>query len=391
MHSFAHTSSDNSDFPIIRFVDYVLKYAVQRHASDVHFETFANTILIRLRVDGILFELPAPVRHLGDAIISRVKTLANLDLAERRLPQDGHIEGSYFDRFVDFRVSTLPTQYGESVVLRILDRSSWHFNLEQMGIAPEILVQLRQVLHSGSGIVLATGPTGSGKTTTLYSALHEINDEETKIVTVEDPVEYEIEGMVQVNIRDDIGLTFERVLRAFLRHDPDKILVGELRDTITAKIAIQSALTGHLVLGTLHTNDAPSAVIRLIDMQIDPYLIADTVKGILAQRLLRQICPHCKEEIPMAPEDRPIVAPYGITKVYHGKGCDFCNRTGYKGRFGIYEWLVFNLSIRDGIRKRLPIHELHELAVEYGLVPLKKAALKALNEGMTTIAEFKKI
>jgi type IV pilus assembly protein PilB len=382
---------DDKEFPIIRFVDHVLEYAVQRNASDVHFETFANSVLIRLRIDGVLVELPAPVRHLGDAIISRIKTIANLDLAEKRLPQDGHVERTCLGRSVDFRVSTLPTQYGESVVLRVLDRDSWHFDLEQTGLAPEILAQLRQILHSGSGIVLATGPTGSGKTTTLYGALNEINDEETKIVTVEDPVEYETEGMVQVNVRDDVGLTFESALRAFLRHDPDKILVGELRDTLTARIAIQAALTGHLVLGTLHTNDAPSSVTRLMDMGIDPYLIADTVKGIIAQRLLRKICTNCKTEAPMTPDLMNIAAAHGIEKVFCGRGCENCNNTGYKGRFGIYEWLMIDFAIRDGIRKRLPLDKLHELAVQSGLIPLKKAALTALQQGITTIAEFKKI
>ncbi|MDR0590785.1 MAG: GspE/PulE family protein [Puniceicoccales bacterium] len=383
--------SDDKEFPIIRFVDHVLEYAVQRNASDVHFETFANSVLIRLRIDGVLVELPAPVRNLGDAIISRIKTIANLDLAEKRLPQDGHIERTCLGRSVDFRVSTLPTQYGESVVLRVLDRDSWHFDLEQMGLGPEILAQLRQILHSGSGIVLATGPTGSGKTTTLYSALNEINDEETKIVTVEDPVEYETEGMVQVNVRDDVGLTFESALRAFLRHDPDKILVGELRDALTARIAIQAALTGHLVLGTLHTNDAPSSITRLVDMEIDPYLIADTVKGIIAQRLLRKICPDCKMEATMTPEAMKIAGPHGVNKIFCGRGCENCNHTGYKGRFGIYEWLMIDFTIRDGIRKRLSLDKFHELAIQNGLTPLKQAALKALREGTTTVTEFGKI
>jgi type IV pilus assembly protein PilB len=383
--------SEDAEFPIIRFVDHVLEYAVKKGASDVHFETFANSVLIRLRVDGVLVELPAPERSLGDAIISRVKTLATLDLAEKRLPQDGHIERICLGRSVDFRVSTLPTQYGESVVLRVLDQGSWHFDLDEIGIAPEILVEFRQALNSGSGIILTTGPTGSGKTTTLYSALNEINNEETKIVTVEDPVEYETEGMVQVNVRDEVGLTFESALRAFLRHDPDKILVGELRDTITAKIAIQAALTGHLVLGTLHTNDAPSAVTRLVDMEIDPYLIADTVKGIIAQRLLRRICSNCKAEMFMTDKDKKKLEPYGVTKVYHGQGCAQCDGKGYKGRFGIYEWLPLALNIRDGIRKRLSLDKLHALAVQNGLISLKEVAAKGVRDGITTINEFDKI
>ncbi|MDR3317652.1 MAG: GspE/PulE family protein [Puniceicoccales bacterium] len=382
---------EDREFPIIRFVDHVLEYAVKQGASDVHFETFASSVLIRLRVDGVLIELPAPVRNLGDAIISRVKTLACLNLSEKRLPQDGHIERTCLGRSVDFRVSTLPTQYGESVVLRVLDHDSWHFDLDKMGIDPDILVQLRQILHSGSGIVLTTGPTGSGKTTTLYSALNEINDEETKIVTVEDPVEYETEGMVQVNVRDDVGLTFESVLRAFLRHDPDKILVGELRDALTARIAIQAALTGHLVLGTLHTNDAPSAITRLIDMDLDPYLIADTVKGVLAQRLLRKVCQNCKEEVPITPSEEKVVGPYGIEKVFRGKGCEQCSNTGCKGRFGIFEWLLIDFEVRSGIRQHLALDKFHELTVKNGLVPLKEIAMRALQEGTITVNEFQKI
>ena len=383
--------ADDGDFPIIRFVDHVLEYGVKKHASDIHFETFADTVMVRLRVDGVLVELPAPSRGLGNPIISRVKTLANLDLAERRLPQDGHIERKYLDRLVDFRVSTLPTQYGESVVLRVLDQGSWHFDLSQMGISDEILVDLRKALHAGSGIILTTGPTGSGKTTTLYSALNEINDEETKIVTVEDPVEYETEGMVQVNVRDDVGLTFERALRAFLRHDPDKILIGELRDTITAKIAIQAALTGHLVLGTLHTNDAPGAVTRLVDMDIDPYLIADTVRGVLAQRLLRKICPYCKKEVQPTPEERAKMDQYHIEKIYKGAGCTRCEGKGYQGRFGLYEWLGVTIGIRDAVRKKVSLDDLRELAVSEGLVPLKKVAADRVNDGTTTLWEFDKI
>jgi type IV pilus assembly protein PilB len=344
-----------------------------------------------LRIDGILIELPAPDRKLGDSIISCIKTLAKLNLSEKRLPQDGHIECDYFGRPIDFRLSTLPTQYGESAVLRVLDKGSWHFDLNKIGIAPQILTQLRQAFRSGSGIILATGPTGSGKTSTLYSALQEINDEETKIITIEDPVEYETEGIVQVNVRNDIGLSFESALRAFLRHDPDKILVGELRDTITAKIAVQAALTGHLVLGTLHTNDAPSSVTRLIDMGIDPYLIADTVKGILAQRLLRRICSHCREKVMATPEEKEIIGIDGIDKIYEGRGCEQCDYTGCKGRFGIYEWMPLNFEIRNAIRKRLPLDKLHKLAIKNGLISLKIAAVQALREGIVTISEFKKV
>lgn len=379
------------DFPVVRFVDHVLEYAVRKRASDVHFETFADCMKVRLRIDGVLVELPAPDHSLGDPIISRIKTLAGLDLAEKRLPQDGHIERTYFDRSVDFRVSTLPTQYGESVVLRVLDRGNWHFDLDKMGISPEILVQLRKVLKSGSGIILTTGPTGSGKTTTLYSAIAEINDEETKILTVEDPVEYETEGIVQVNVRDDVGLTFEAALRSFLRHDPDKILVGELRDSITAKVAIQAALTGHLVLGTLHTNDAPSAVTRLVDMGLDTYLIADTVRGILAQRLMRRICEKCRTEAVPSKEERGLMEKYRISHVYYGKGCPACHNTGYSGRLGIFEWLPISAEIRQAIRQKTSLEELQKIAQQQGLIPLRDAAVEILRNGQTTIREFLKI
>jgi type IV pilus assembly protein PilB len=383
--------ADAADSPIIRFVDYVLKYAVKRRASDIHIETFTHNIRIRLRIDGLLIELPAPDRKLGDSIISCIKTLAKVNLSEKRLPQDGHIECNYFDRSVDFRLSTLPTQYGESVVIRVLDKGSWHFDLNKIGIAPQILTQLRQAFRSGSGIILTTGPTGSGKTTTLYSALQEINGEETKIITIEDPVEYETEGIVQVNVRNDIGLSFESALRAFLRHDPDKILIGELRDTTTAKIAVQAALTGHLVLGTLHTNDAPSSITRLIDMGIDPYLIADTVKGILAQRLLRRICPNCKEKVIATSEEKKIIGNDDIDKIHRGKGCEQCDNTGCKGRFAIYEWMPINFEIRNAIRKRLSLDELHELALKNGLIPLKIVALQALRKGTISHSELEKV
>ncbi|MDR1458130.1 MAG: GspE/PulE family protein [Puniceicoccales bacterium] len=376
--------------PIIKFVDHVLEHAIAHRASDAHFETFTGSVAIRLRVDGVLQELPAPDRHLGDAIISRIKTLAHLDLAEKRLPQDGHIEKTYLGRTVDFRVSTLPTQYGESVVLRILDKNSWHFDLDKMGISGDILTKIRENLQTGSGILLTTGPTGSGKTTTLYSALREINNEETKILTIEDPVEYEVDGIVQVNVRDELGLSFERALRAFLRHDPDKILLGELRDSITAKIAIQAALTGHLVLGTLHTNDAPGAVTRLIDMGIEPFLISDTLRGILAQRLLRKICENCKK----ASIDKSIAIKYPElvdSKHYIGHGCQKCNNTGYSGRFGIYEWLDINGKIKQAIRDMGSLESLQKISMAQGLVPLKAQAITAVKNGQTSIQELDKV
>lgn len=383
--------SGTVEFPVIRFVDYVLGLAVQHQASDVHFESFSDQLLVRLRIDGSLLELPAPDPNLATPIISRLKTLANLDPAEKRLPQDGHIEYVCFGRPIDFRISTLPTQYGESIVLRVLDRSVQHLNLGVSGIDPSILAQLRQALRAGSGIILTTGPTGSGKTTTLYSALAEINDEATKIITVEDPVEYEMEGIVQVNVREEVGLTFESAMRAFLRHDPDKILIGELRDTVTAKIAIQAALTGHLVLGTLHTNDAPSAITRLMDMGIEDYLLADTLRGILAQRLVRRICLECREEAEPTLEERAQMESLGIERLYRGMGCEYCQGKGYRGRFGIYEWMPMSFELRDAVRRKVALEELEALSIKQGRVPLKEVVAQRVNEGLTTLSELNKI
>ncbi|MDR0728404.1 MAG: GspE/PulE family protein [Puniceicoccales bacterium] len=377
--------------PIVRFVDNILERAVEAHASDVHFEIFERDMLVRLRIDGVLREYPSPERGLGDAIISRVKTLANLDSAEKRLPQDGHIEREYAGRLVDFRVSTLPTQYGESVVLRVLDQGSWHFNIDKVGMPAPVLAAVKECLNGGSGILLTTGPTGSGKTTTLYSALQYINQEGIKILTVEDPVEYEMDGMIQVNVHDEVGLSFDRALRAFLRHDPDKILVGELRDTETARVAIQAALTGHLVLGTLHTNDAPSTVMRLVDMGIEPYLIADTVKGILAQRLVRRICEPCKEACEATAEELRFFPEFKGQTVYRGRGCEACSRTGYAGRFALYEWMPVSLAIREAIRTHSSRTQIQHLAMQEGYVPLQREGLHHIQNGETTVSEILRI
>lgn len=379
------------DLPVVRFVDHILEHAVQQGASDVHFETFLDHFSIRFRVDGVLSQPLTPDVHLSEAIIARLKTIANLDLAEKRLPQDGHIECTAHGRTIDFRISVLPTQYGESVVLRVLDSGIGRRGLEDMGMTPEVLGSFRQALRSGSGMILTTGPTGSGKTTTLYGALRELNQDDTKIVTVEDPVEYETEGIVQVNTNDDIGLTFARVLRAFLRHDPDKILIGELRDATTAKVAVQAALTGHLVLSTLHTNDAPGAITRLVDMGLEPYLIADTLRGVLAQRLLRRICPHCCEEIQPTADERPLMEAYHIEHLYRGRGCTLCKHSGYIGRFGVYEWLSMTYRLREATRQLLPLETLRIIAHEEGLTPLKSAAARLVSTGTTTLNEFMKV
>ena len=325
--------------PIIRFVDLILYQAIQDRASDIHFEPFENEFKIRYRVDGALYEMSPPPRHLALPVISRVKVMANMNIAERRLPQDGRIQKNIAGRHVDLRVSTLPTQFGESVVLRVLDRSTVNLDLEMLGMPDYVHSYILEVIERPNGIFIATGPTGSGKTTTLYSCLRKINTIDSKLLTAEEPVEYDLEGIVQVPVNEGIGLTFARVLRAFLRQDPDRIMIGETRDLETAQIAIQASLTGHLVFTTLHTNDAPGAITRLIDMGVEPFLISATLEAVLGQRLLRSICPNCRAaykpnesllaQLELAKRD------IGDRKFFYGKGCDTCNNTGYKGRKGI--------------------------------------------------------
>ena len=327
--------------PIIRFVDLILYQAIQDRASDIHFEPFENEFKIRYRVDGALYEMAPPPRHLALPVISRVKVMANLNIAERRLPQDGRIQKNIAGRAVDLRVSTLPTQFGESVVLRVLDRSTVNLDLEALGMPHYIYDYIIEVINRPNGIFIVTGPTGSGKTTTLYSCLRKINTIDSKLLTAEEPVEYDLEGIMQVPVNDNIGLTFARVLRAFLRQDPDRIMVGETRDLETAQIAIQASLTGHLVFTTLHTNDAPGAIARLIDMGVEPFLISSTLEAVLGQRLLRSICSECRT--PYEPNesllDQLNLSPHDIgdRHFYYGTGCERCNHTGYKGRKGIYE------------------------------------------------------
>jgi type IV pilus assembly protein PilB len=322
--------------PIIRFVDLILYQAIQDRASDIHFEPFENEFKIRYRVDGALYEMSPPPRHLALPVISRVKVMANMNIAERRLPQDGRIQKHVAGRNVDLRVSTLPTQFGESLVLRVLDRSIVNLDLEALGMPDYIYNFLLEMIERPNGIFIATGPTGSGKTTTLYSCLRKINTIDSKLLTAEEPVEYDLEGIVQVPVNEAIGLTFGRVLRAFLRQDPDRIMVGETRDLETAQISIQASLTGHLVFTTLHTNDAPGAITRLIDMGVEPFLISSTLEAVLGQRLLRSICPQCRTTY--KPSDT-LLTELGISRhdigskqFFYGKGCDACNNTGYKGR-----------------------------------------------------------
>jgi type IV pilus assembly protein PilB len=377
--------------PIIRFVDLILYQAIQDRASDIHFEPFENEFKIRYRVDGTLYEMSPPPRHLALPVISRLKVMASMNIAERRLPQDGRIQKHIAGRNVDLRVSTLPTQFGESLVLRVLDRSIVNLDLEALGMPDYIYNFLLEIIERPNGIFIATGPTGSGKTTTLYSCLRKVNTIDSKLLTAEEPVEYDLEGIVQVPVNDAIGLTFARVLRSFLRQDPDRIMVGETRDLETAQIAIQASLTGHLVFTTLHTNDAPGAITRLIDMGVEPFLISSTLEAVLAQRLLRSICRQCRTtyapsetllaELGISPQD------IGDKQFFYGKGCDACNNTGYKGRKGIYELLRVTDPIRELINERAPAVTLKQKAVELGMVTLRQDGLRSIFAGDTTVEE----
>ena len=377
--------------PIIRFVDLILYQAIQDRASDIHFEPFENEFKIRYRVDGALYEMSPPPRHLALPVISRLKVMANMNIAERRLPQDGRIQKHIAGRNVDLRVSTLPTQFGESLVLRVLDRSIVNLDLEALGMPDYIYNFLLEMIERPNGIFIATGPTGSGKTTTLYSCLRKVNTIDSKLLTAEEPVEYDLEGIVQVPVNDAIGLTFARILRSFLRQDPDRIMVGETRDLETAQIAIQASLTGHLVFTTLHTNDAPGAITRLIDMGVEPFLISSTLEAVLGQRLLRSICRQCRTtytpgetllaELGISPQD------IGNKQFFYGKGCDACNNTGYKGRKGIYELLRLTDPIRELINERAPTVTLKQKAVELGMVTLRQDGLRSIFAGDTTVEE----
>ena len=380
--------------PIIKYVDLILDKAIGARASDIHFEPFESEFKIRYRVDGALYEMDPPPFRLALPVISRVKVMANLNIAERRLPQDGRIQREINGRQVDLRVSTLPTAFGESVVLRVLDRSSVNLELETLGMPDDIMAYILEVIERPNGIFIVTGPTGSGKTTTLYSCLRKINTIDSKLLTAEDPVEYEIDGIIQVPINDSIGLSFSRVLRAFLRQDPDRILVGETRDTETAQIAIQASLTGHLVFTTLHTNDSTGAVTRLMDMGIEPFLISASLECVLAQRLIRKICVNCRT--PYQPSEQVLasigLAPHDIgdKSFYYGKGCEVCNQTGYKGRKGIYELLKISDPIREMINNREPGILIRQKAIELGMTTLRQDGMRSIYDGITTIEEVVK-
>ncbi|MFZ1934914.1 MAG: ATPase, T2SS/T4P/T4SS family [Thermoguttaceae bacterium] len=378
--------------PVRKLLNMVLLLAIREHASDLHFEPFESEFKIRIRSDGVLYEMVPPPRHLAFAITTRVKVMADLDIAERRLPQDGRIRLTVGGHPVDLRVSVLPTMFGESVVMRILDRSVVMLDLEAVGMPDGILTSFREVIRKPNGIVLVTGPTGSGKTTTLYGALNELNIIDDKLITTEDPVEYDIDGIVQMPIDASIGNTFAQCLRSILRQDPDKILVGEIRDLETAEIAVQASLTGHMVFSTLHTNDAPATVTRLRDMGVPPFLLTATLEAILAQRLVRKICKECRE--PTSPSTETLaqldLTPDDVAdqKFFRGRGCAACNNTGFKGRTGLFEYLPMNDQLRDLINHGASTQQIRDLAMQTGMVPLRSSGLEKVFAGVTTIEEI---
>lgn len=378
--------------PVRKLLNMVLLLAIKDHASDIHFEPFEDEFRIRIKSDGVLYEMVPPPRHLAFAITTRIKVMANLDIAERRMPQDGRIELSIGGHPVDLRVAVCPTMFGESVVLRILDRSVVSLDLKNVGMDDDLMTEFRTVIEKPNGIILVTGPTGSGKTTTLYSALSELNRIEDKIITTEDPVEYDIDGIIQIPIDHDVGITFASCLRAILRQDPDKILVGEIRDIETAEIAVQASLTGHLVFSTLHTNDAPSTVTRMKDMGVPTFLITATVEAILAQRLVRRICPECREETKpseqMLFELRMTEDDVADKKFYRGAGCDVCNNTGYKGRVGLFELMIIDDDLRALIMTNASADEIRDCASSKGMVTLRHAGMQFVYDGTTTVDEI---
>ncbi len=380
--------------PVKKLLNLVLLQAIRDKASDVHFEPFEDEFKMRYRVDGVLYEMVPPPRHIAVAISSRIKVMANLDIAERRLPQDGRIPLVVAGNPVDLRVSVLPTMFGESVVLRILDRTQVQLDIDRLGMRRDDTELFRRLCNKPNGIIIVTGPTGSGKTTTLYSALNELNTIDSKLITTEDPVEYDLDGIIQVQIRPEIGLTFARCLRSILRQDPDICMVGEIRDLETAKIAVEASLTGHLVFTTLHTNDAPSSIARLLDLGVEPFLITATLEGIVAQRLVRKICTNCKtrfqptEEMLMELSLTPEMV--GNRQFFYGKGCEYCNNTGYKGRMGIYEIMTLDEELREGIMRRDSSSLLREMSIKKGMRTLRDSGILGIYDGTTTIEEVVK-
>lgn len=390
-----HLKDLASEAPVIRLVNLLITRAIEMRASDIHLEPFEGDFKVRYRIDGVLHDMEAPPRRLQAAVISRLKIMAKLNIAERRLPQDGRIKLRVLGKEIDFRVSTLPTMFGESVVLRILDRESVVLDLEKLGFPSYDLIKFRDLINRPYGIILVTGPTGSGKTTTLYAALNEINSPEKKIITVEDPIEYQLGGVNQVQVKAGIGLSFSNILRSILRQDPDVIMIGEIRDAETAEIAIHSALTGHLVFSTLHTNDAAGAVTRLLEMGMENYLISSSLLGIMAQRLVRVICPDCKE---IYTPEMGVMEEMGVSQsevkenpIFKGAGCEKCSHTGFRGRKGIYELLLMNDNIRELILEKAPSNVIKEKGRSQGMQTLREAGWHKVKEGISTISEVLRV
>ncbi len=384
-----------SEAPIIRLVNLIIARAIERGASDIHIEPFERSIHVRYRIDGVLVDVESPPRRLQTAIVSRIKIMAKLNIAESRLPQDGRVKLRISGKEIDFRVSTVPTLFGESVVIRILDQSAVPLSLDTLGFPPEALARFRPMTRAPYGMILVTGPTGSGKTTTLYGALQELKTAERKVITIEDPVEYQIPGVIQIQVKPSIGLTFASGLRSIVRQDPDVILVGEIRDRETAEIAIHSALTGHLVLSTLHTNDAPGAVTRLLEMGVEEYLLPSSLLGVLAQRLVRTICPECREPREVTRAFREEVVreagffPEGTIR--HGRGCEACGGTGYRGRTGIFELLAVSDAVRELILARADSGAIRERGVAEGMSLLREDGWNKVRRGITTIEEVLRV
>ncbi len=385
----AGTDEEN---PVIKLLNMILQQAVHDGASDIHIEPDKNILRVRLRIDGVLHEISSPPKHLESAIISRVKVISDMDIAESRIPQDGRFHTRLDGKDIDVRVSTIPTIWGENVVMRLLDMASLNIGLENLGFAPRNLEAFARLIARPYGMILVTGPTGSGKTTTLYCALQRINTVDKHILTIEDPVEYQIEMIRQIQVNPKAGLDFVNGLRSIVRHDPDVIMVGEIRDLPTAEIAVQSAMTGHLVFSTLHTNDAPGALMRLTDMGIEPFLISSSVIGIIAQRLLRRICARCKQAY--KPSDqilKEIARVKSVTEIFRGKGCRFCNNTGYKGRVAIAEVMEISDAIRELVLAKRPSGEVRKLAEQAGMLSLRDDGLEKVVEGITTMEEVARV
>ncbi len=385
------TLNEINNAPVVRLINSIISQAVKMRASDIHIEPYEDIIRVRFRLDGSLQEIMTPAKSAHSAIITRIKIMGKMNIAEKRVPQDGRLETVIDGREVDMRISVLPTVYGEKVVIRLLDRSSFLASKRQLGFSEGNLELFDKLIKSPNGIILVTGPTGSGKSTTLYAVLKELNNVNSNIITIEDPVEYKLEGVNQVQVNNKAGLDFASGLRAMLRQDPNVIMVGEIRDAETAQIAVRAAITGHLVLSTMHTNDAPSTVTRLMDMGIEPYLVASAVVGIVSQRLVKRICDNCKHPVEISQHDREALGIREDFMAYKGTGCNVCGHTGYKGRIAVHEVMIINRKIRGQIDQRTSIDEIRRLAIEQGMIPLKESCIQLIQEGITTVEELMRV